>query len=164
MSHVRPLHHAIEARDLTAARDALERDASQATEPLPGGLSPLMFALYHGAHEIAELLRAFAEPDVFESAALNDASAVARHVVADSSAVARFSPDGWTPLHLAAFFGARNAALVLIGLGASLEVLAQNPTGNTPLHAAVAGAADVEGGGRCRTSTSPRWWTSCWCC
>jgi ankyrin repeat protein len=31
--------------------------------------------------------------------------------------------------------------LVLIGLGASLEVLAQNPTGNTPLHAAVAGAA-----------------------
>jgi len=141
MSAVPPLHQAIQSRDVNAARAALERDASQATTPLPGGLTPLLFALYNGAHEIAELLRSLTQPDVFECAALNDAQGLARYVVEDPAAIRRFSPDGWTALHLAAFFGAREACFVLIGLGASLETVAQNPTANTPLHAAIAGAA-----------------------
>ena len=36
MSDVRPLMHAIQNRDTEAARAALARDASQATDPLPG--------------------------------------------------------------------------------------------------------------------------------
>lgn len=140
MSNVRPLMLAIQNRDLVAAKAALERDAGQATEALPGGLSPLLFALYNGARDIAELLLGFAEPNVFEAAALDDARRVAALVLADPAALAAYSPDGWTPLHLAAFFGSRNAALVLIGLGASLTATSQNPMQNTPLHAGIAGA------------------------
>lgn len=138
---VPPLMLAIQNRDTAAAKAALERDAAQATAPLPGGISPLMFALYNGAPEIAVLLRAFRAPDVFEAAALNDAPAVARLVLAEPTLRVQHSVDGWTPLHLAAFFGARDAALALISLGAPLEVASQNPMQNTPLHAAIAGAA-----------------------
>ena len=140
MSNVRPLMLAIQNRDLAAAKAALERDAGQATEALPGGLSPLLFALYNGARDIAELLLGFTEPNLHEAAALDDARRVAAQVLADPAARDGYSPDGWTPLHLAAFFGARNAALVLIGLGASLTATSQNPMQNTPLHAGIAGA------------------------
>ena len=135
-----PLALAIQNRDPKAARQALERDAGQATELLAGGISPLLFALYNGAKEIAELLRAFREPNVFEAAALDDAYRVAVCILATPADLAAYSPDGWTPLHLAAFFGARNAALTLIGLGASLQAISENPMQNTPLHAGIAGA------------------------
>jgi len=140
MSNVSPLMLAIQNRDVTAAKAALERDADQATTALPGGISPLMFALYNGSPDIAALLKAFRDPDVFEAAALDDAPAVARHLLADPSLLASKSVDGWTPLHLAAFFGARNAALVLVALGAPLDITSSNPMQNIPLHAAIAGS------------------------
>lgn len=141
MSDVRPLMLAIESRDLDAARAALARDESQGTEPLPGGLSPLLFALYNGAHDIAELLRPLRPLDLFEAAALDDARRVAEILLADPEALRRHSADGWTPLHLAAFFGRRDAVLVLVGLGAPIDSISDNPMQNTPMHAALAGAA-----------------------
>lgn len=141
MSDVRPLMHAIQNRDTEAARAALARDASQATDPLPGGLSPLMFALYNGAQEIAELLRAYRPLSLHEAVALDDTPAVARHVLDAPDAIRRHSVDGWTPLHLAAFFGQRDALLVLIGLGAPIDSISENPMQNTPMHAAIAGPA-----------------------
>jgi len=141
MSEVRPLMHAIQSRDLAAARTALERDPSQATEPLPGGLSPLMFALYNGAAEIAELLKPFAALTIFEAAASNDARRVAGLASQDPLLLGVYSVDGWTPLHLASFLGARDAMLVLIGLGAPLDAVSRNPMANTPMHAGIAGAA-----------------------
>lgn len=140
MSAVKPLMLAIQNRDLAAAKAALERDASQATEAIPGGLSPLMFAMYNGSREIADLLVSFREPDIWESVALNDATRVARFVLDDSALLAAYSPDGWTALHLAAFFGSREAVFVLLGLSAPLDAISQNPMANTPMHAAIAGA------------------------
>ncbi|MDO9451387.1 MAG: ankyrin repeat domain-containing protein [Stagnimonas sp.] len=140
MSNVSPLMLAIQNRDAEAAKAALERDATQATTPLPGGISPLMFALYNGAPEIAALLKVFREPDVFEAASLNEPMALARLLVSDPALMTTYSVDGWTPLHLAGFFGARDTALVLISLGAPLAANSTNPMQNTPLHAAIAGA------------------------
>jgi ankyrin repeat protein len=133
--------HAIQNRDLAAAKAALERDVSQAADPLPGGLSPLMFALYNGARDIADLLKAFRALDVFEAAAANDARRVAELACGDASCLSTYSVDGWTPLHLAAFLGARDSLLVLIGLGAPMNAISQNPMANTPLHAGIAGVA-----------------------
>jgi ankyrin repeat protein len=140
MNNVRPLMLALQNRDLAAAQAALERDASQATEALPGGITPLLFALYNGAPDIAALLKAFRAPDVFEAAALNEPLALAKLLTADPALLTRKSADGWTALHLAAFFGARDAALVLVGMGAPLGMASDNPMQNTPLHAAIAGA------------------------
>ena len=141
MTAVSPLLQAIQGRDLAAAISALERDASQATTEIPGGLSPLMFALYNGAHDIAGLLRGFRPLNVHEAASFGDARRVAELVLADAALLRSFSPDGWTALHLAAFFGSRDAALTLVGLGAPLDEASQNPMNNTPMHAAIAGAA-----------------------
>lgn len=141
MTVVSPLMHAIQSRDLAAAISALERDASQATTEIPGGLSPLMFALYNGAHDIAGLLRGFRPLNVHEAASFGDARRVAELVLADAALLRSFSPDGWTALHLAAFFGSRDAVLTLVGLGAPLDKTSQNPMNNTPMHAAIAGAA-----------------------
>lgn len=140
MSNPSPLMLAIQNRDTAAAKAALERDAAQATTALPGGISPLMFALYNGAAEIAALLKAFREPDAFEAAALNDAQRLASLVLANPALLTTHSVDGWTPLHLAAFFGSRDAALVLIGLGAPMDLASTNPMQNTALHAGIAGA------------------------
>lgn len=141
MSTVRPLMLAIQNRDLDAARAALERDATQATDPLPGGLSPLMFALYNGARDIAALLAGFRPLDLHEAAAYDDARRVAELTLAAPEQLATHSVDGWTPLHLAAFMGARQTTLTLIGLGAPLDAASSNPMQNTPMHAAIAGAA-----------------------
>lgn len=141
MTTLRPLTLAIQNRSLAEAKAALERDASQAAEPLPGGISPLLFALYNGARDIAELLHGVTGSlTVFEAAAMGKAAETAAAVLADPALLSAKSPDGWTPLHLAAFFGQRDTALVLIGLGAPLEATSGNPMQNTPLHAAIAGA------------------------
>ena len=58
---------------------------------------------------------------------------------ATNDAVAAYSLDGWTPLHLAAFFGRLEAAHALIELGANVHAVSRNAMSNTPLHAATAG-------------------------
>lgn len=140
MNPVSPLALAIQARDLDAARAALQRNPAQGTEALPGGLSPLLFALYNGAADIAELLRPLRPLDVFEAAAIGDTARLAALLSAEPALLAAHSVDGWTPLHLAAFMGRRDAVLVLIGLGADLDALSQNPMRNAPLHATIAGS------------------------
>lgn len=49
-----------------------------------------------------------------------------------------FNSDGWTPLHLACYFGQVDSAKLLLSLGADIHVKAKNPNENMPLHAAVA--------------------------
>ena len=91
--------------------------------------------------DIAALLRNFRELTVFEAAAINDARRVAALVSADPELLTARSPDGWTPLHLSAFFGARESTFVLLGLSAPLDAISENPMQNTPMHAAITGAA-----------------------
>jgi len=49
------------------------------------------------------------------------------------------SPDGFTPLSLACFFGHEELAVWLINRGANLDLAATNPMQVAPLHAASAG-------------------------
>jgi ankyrin repeat protein len=57
----------------------------------------------------------------------------------DASAVNVPNTDGWTPLHLAAFYGRREAAQVLLDHGADVAAVSTNDMANQPLHAAAAG-------------------------
>ena len=52
------------------------------------------------------------------------------------------SADGWTPLHLAAYFGHRETAAMLLDRGADTAARSANDLENTPLHAALAGGRD----------------------
>ena len=129
--------------DAGRVREILRASPASAAERNAAGESALMAALYRGhkdlANEIADAGIAGGSPlDVFAAAALGRDDQLVR-ALADPAAVHDFSYDGWTSLHLAAFFGQLEAAARLLESGASLAAVSRNPLTNTPLHAAVAG-------------------------
>jgi ankyrin repeat protein len=114
-----------------------------------GAPSPILGAVYRGDEAgLRELLSGAPGLDVFEAAAVGDAARLRSLLRADPSAARGFTADGWTPLHLAAFFGRDDAVDVLLAAGADLRAVSRNHDGNTPLHAALAG----RGVGRISTS------------
>src|SRR5580658_1801588 len=76
---------------------------------------------------------------IFAAAMQGDAEQVEALLAANRSLVSAVSPDGWTPLHLAAFFGGADAARALLNKGASPAARSTNAMQNLPLHAAAAG-------------------------
>jgi len=118
-------------------------DRAAAGARAESGESALMAALYRGhreiANDIADAQIAAGDPlDVFAAAALGRDEQLAGALV-DPAAVGAFAYDGWTALHLAAFFGHLDATARLLEAGASLAAVSRNSLTNTPLHAAVAG-------------------------
>jgi len=111
-----------------------------------GGESPLLTALYHGRRDLAEMMLAHGwEPDAFEAAALGDDARLRAALDAEPAAVTRFSGDGWTPLHLASFFGHAEGVRLLLERGADPNAFSINGMRNTPLHAGLAGPLGVDG-------------------
>jgi ankyrin repeat protein len=111
------------------------------------GLSAVLHARYRGRTEMVDaLLATGVELDVFEAAALGADQRLAEIVRADPAVVGSWSPDGFTPLHLAAFFGHTDAVRSLLAAGAEGDVASRNAMAVTPLHSAAAGghAAIVE--------------------
>lgn len=102
--------------------------------------SPILEAVYRGDEaRLRELLEQASPLDVFEAAAVGDAPRLRELLRADPLAVHGFTPDGWTPLHLAAFFGRADTVDILLAAGADLRAVSRNHEGNMPLHAALAG-------------------------
>lgn len=98
-----------------------------------------MAALYRGhLHVVATLVELGTELDLFACAATGHLDGL-RRALQQPGAVNAFAYDGWTPLHLAAFFGQLDAARVLLDAGADVEAVSHNGMQNTPLHAATAG-------------------------
>ena len=77
--------------------------------------------------------------DQITNAAVNGESEEIRDLLnKEPSLLNAFNSDGWTPLHLACYFGQVDSAKLLLSLGADLHAKAKNPNENMPLHAAVA--------------------------
>ncbi len=76
--------------------------------------------------------------DVFEAAAVGRADLVRGALAEDSHAALSWTPDGFTALHLAAFFGTEEAIGALLEAGAELDAPSRNTMRVTPLHAAAA--------------------------
>ena len=139
MSDLAPLMDAVKAGDESRVRELLRTKASLAGARTETGESPLMAALYRGHRGVVDtLLAAGAEVDLFAAAALGRPDDL-RAALDNSAAAERVSYDGWTPLHLASFFGHLEAVETIIDHGARLSALSNNSLRNTPLHAAVAG-------------------------
>ena len=104
------------------------------------GESAILTAVYHRQKEIVNLLVARGAPmDLFEASAAGEIERVERLLGDDGGTLNAYSADGWTPLHLAAFFGHTKIAEVLLARGADVAARSRNNNGNTPLHAALAG-------------------------
>ena len=116
----------------------------------PNGLSAVLHACYNGKREAALWLVERGAPlDIHEAAAVGDGDRVGEALTGNGDDLNRYSSDGWTPLHLAAFFNHPDVVAVLADRGADLHLPSKSPfaRGNTPLHAAIAhgslGAAAV---------------------
>jgi ankyrin repeat protein len=104
------------------------------------GESAILTAVYYRQKEIVNLLVARgATLSLFEAAAAGEFERVERLVANDPSTVNTYSADGWTPLHLAAFFGHAKIAELLLSHDANVTARSRNTNGNTPLHSALAG-------------------------
>ena len=126
--------------NVEALRRALRENPSLGGARTASGETPLMAALYRGHHDCVRALVDGGVPlDVFAAAATGNGAALDAALAADPAAVRAVAYDGWTPLHLAAFFGHGAAAERLLEAGADLSAVSSNSLRNTPLHAAVAG-------------------------
>src|SRR3954470_10952201 len=102
------------------------------------GVSALLLSLYHRRPEATDALLAAGAPvGTLEAAALGD---VERLQGADLSVR---GGDGFTPLHLAAFFGGAAAVRAILATGVDPDADADNPFKVRPLHSACA-RGDVE--------------------
>lgn len=139
MAKTDALLEAIQADDGDAIRALLAKDASLADATGPDGVSGVLIALYMGRKEAAAALREAKKAlDVFEAAALGEVEELFRRIGEDPSRVNAFSPDGFQPLGLAAFFGHPTAVKLLLSRGADPGTHARNAQRVAPLHSAVA--------------------------
>ena len=138
-----PLLDAMRHRNARQVAELLAADPALALARAAGGETLVLHACYLGAPELVPVLLAGRAPDACEAAALGDVAALRTALEDDDDARVRRSSDGWTPLHLAAFFGRDEAAALLIDHGAPINGHATNATRNTPLHAALAGAVSA---------------------
>jgi len=133
------LFEAIAAGDVEVARRLLTADPALARVRHPSGPTPVLYALYHREAGLARELAGLAGPlDLPEAAALDEVGRVTEVLDAGGAVDAR-TPDGFTPLHLAAFFGAPAVAALLIARGADVAAVADNPMRIQALHAAASG-------------------------
>jgi ankyrin repeat protein len=88
---------------------------------------------------VRELIAADPSLAIFAAAIQGDTAELEKQLTANRSLIGLMSTDGWTPLHLAAFFGQTEAARLLLNKGAIVNARSTNPMANMPLHAAAAG-------------------------
>ncbi len=154
MSATKELFNAIASRDdasegesggasggggVEAIRAMLADNPVLATTANEQGISPVMFALYCQKREVATLfLEAGAVPGIFETVALGELEELTSCLDADSGALTARSPDGFTLLHLACFFGHVACVKLLIERGAEVNIAAENESRVYPIHSAAA--------------------------
>lgn len=134
------LFRALGEADQETVRALVKSDRSLLMARDIRGRSVVLFAAYTAQAQLGwELVRLGAPEGIHEAAALGDLNRTAEVLRQDPSQAQAFSPDGWTPLHLACFFGHPELANYLLRHGARLDALSRNSEANLAIHAAVAG-------------------------
>ncbi len=131
---------ALERGDLDTLRELLAAEPALAGARDAAGVSLILHALYrHLPGAAALLLERTPAPDLPTAAAAGDVARLGELLAAGVSPSAP-AADGFLPLHLAAYFGQREAARALLDAGADPNApAAGHPSGVAPLASAVAG-------------------------
>lgn len=136
---------AIRAGNAETLRELLGADPALAKSRDETGLSPLMQACYRKRPDLIGLLRATGlDLDFFEAAAIGDRERVASRLAEAPNIVREYSPDGFTALHLAAFFGHEPVVSLLLEHGADADAVSKNGSELRPNHSAAADRASVQ--------------------
>ena len=129
------LFEAIAAGDEDALREEIERNPSGAGERNEDGVSPVLYALFHGRSDlVGPILDANPALDVFDAAAVGRTRGLEELIEAEPALVHARAANGTTPLHLAVRFDQRGAAELLLEHGA--DTAARDGDGRTPAEVA----------------------------
>ncbi|HVT92550.1 MAG TPA: ankyrin repeat domain-containing protein [Bryobacteraceae bacterium] len=130
----------VKAGDLAGVRRMVAEDSSLLTAKDEKGLDGFTVARYARQDAVAQfLLESGVELSIFSAAIAGVPERVKELLSGDPSLSSAYSHDGWTALHLAAFFGQLPVAEALIAGGADVNARSLNAMRNSPLHAACAG-------------------------
>jgi ankyrin repeat protein len=131
---------AVAAGETEQVQAFLAQDPSLAMARGDDGVSAVLLARYRFDRPTMDaLLAADPDLDIFEASAVGRMDRVRAALDDEPDAIRRLSPDGFTALHLAAFFGKPEVAKTLLDAGASVDTYTANDFANQPLHAAAAG-------------------------
>ncbi len=135
------LFAAIDAGDVDRVRQLLGGDRALAGGRHPDtGVSAVLSARYRQRMDVVDaVLAAGPELDLFDAAGLGHIDRLRQLLDEQPDGARAWSADGFTALHLAAFFGQPETAAVLLRAGADPMAVARNPMLVQPLHSAAAG-------------------------
>jgi ankyrin repeat protein len=128
---------AVAAGDITTIRTLLNKHPLVLNATNAEDISLLMFAIYNQKKDIADLLvNRGVRLDVFSASAYGALKEIVEILRHKPGLVNTFSPDGWTPLHLASFFGNIMLVEYLVMSRADINAVSTNHLRNQPLNAA----------------------------
>lgn len=134
------LENAIKQNDIARAQALFEQDPTLVNARAANGVSMVMLAQYYGRSEIVALLvQNNAQLDLYDASAIGDAERAAGWLAMQPELANTFSPDGFTPLGLASFFGHYAIVNILLMYHADPNIASNNSMHVAPLHSAVAG-------------------------
>jgi ankyrin repeat protein len=133
------LFRAIQENDLPAFERALRDHPELRDARDERGNSALLISIYYGRPQItARLVQLGVEPSFFEACAGGLAPEAQRLFADKPELVQAHSSDGWTGLHLAAFFGHLELTRSLLDWGSDPLVVSRNHEANLAINAAAA--------------------------
>jgi ankyrin repeat protein len=139
MQNAATVFQAIRTGDLDLLRDIVGADPTCAAARDASGMSALMHARYAQRTDMVEALLTARPPlDVFEAGMLGDHPRLDEILDGDSAAARAWSADGFTSLHLAAYFGQPAAVETLLEAGADARAVSRNGMKLSPIHSAIA--------------------------
>jgi RNA polymerase sigma factor (sigma-70 family) len=131
---------AAKSGELAKVKTLLERDPRLLRAKDRLGNTALIMAVDSGHQEVAELLlNSGVQPDVYEAAAIGKTDLVATLGQAQPVLLNSYSPEGFSPLALAAHFGHRETVEFLLDQKVNIDAVSRNELRVTPLHAALYG-------------------------
>ena len=139
MSHFDEFIHFVSLQADEDAYQLLDSFPALASARSPLGVSIIAQTVYLGRLDVArEIARRRQDLDLFEASCIGDRVHVESLLSRSPDAVDRHSPDGYTPLMLAAHLGHLELVELLIARGAELDANSANAMQVAPLHSAAA--------------------------
>jgi ankyrin repeat protein len=129
--------------DEPVARDMLVQHPDLASVRARGASMVRLAAYAHMDGLVTDLLAAEVPLDVFDAAALGRVDELEALLDADPDDRDAVSEDGFTPLHLAAFFGHLRVTELLLNRGASCDPVSTNALAVQPINSAAANSHEV---------------------
>jgi ankyrin repeat protein len=140
MADVKTFHEHVKSGNLGEVRADLAADPALLDATNEAGQCAFLLAKYYRQAQVADyLLSLNPKLDVFTLCVAGHVSGALTEIDKAPELLEAHSTDGWTPLHLAGFFGWPDLANALLDKGAAVDSRSTNSMKNTPLHAAAAG-------------------------